>query len=164
MGLSLRKLSAGMTKKATGTGLLLLNTMVGATAGAAASFCNTYAMRYAEINKGIEIFGDEKMTNKLGISKLAAKSAVTETSMSRAIMSSSSVIIPTTLILMLKMIGISPQAQVAKTAVETLCIVTALRVGLPLSVSVFPPISERPSKEMEVEFHSQEKVYFSKGL
>ena len=79
-------------------------------------------------------------------------------------MSSSSVIIPTTLILMLKMIGISPQAQVAKTAVETLCIVTALRVGLPLSVSVFPPISERPSKEMEVEFHSQEKVYFSKGL
>ena len=49
----LRKLTQGMTKTASGKKLLLLNTFVGGTAGACASFCNTFFMRKAEMDKGI---------------------------------------------------------------------------------------------------------------
>ena len=79
VGLGMRKATAGLVKGATGSKLLILNTAVGATAGAAASFCNTYAMRYAEINKGIEVFAEKELKNKLGVSKEAASNAVVET-------------------------------------------------------------------------------------
>lgn len=45
VSVTLRKLTAGLTKTATGSKLLILNAAVGGTAGACASFCNTYFMR-----------------------------------------------------------------------------------------------------------------------
>ena len=158
-------MTAGVTKRSTGTKLLLLNALVGGSAGAAASFCNTMCMRYAEIEKGIDVCEDEELTKRLGISKVCAKSAVIETSMSRSAMSAFSVAIPTSIILSLSMIGISPQGFVMKSILETACIGVALRIGLPLSVSIFPPISEKDtSGEMEEEFKKYKSVYFSKGL
>ena len=62
VGLSLRKLTAGMTKTATGKKLLLLNLLVGASASGCANFCNTICMRYTEIEKGITVYSDENMT------------------------------------------------------------------------------------------------------
>lgn len=53
VAVTLRKMTAKMTATATGKKLLLLNCLVGATAGGCASFCNTMCMRYAEIEKGI---------------------------------------------------------------------------------------------------------------
>ena len=44
----LRLLTANLSKGAKGPRLLLLNTIVNGTAGACASFCNTYMMRRAE--------------------------------------------------------------------------------------------------------------------
>ena len=161
----LRILTAGATKRATGSKLLMLNCMVGATAGGCASFCNTLCMRYAEIEKGIDICEDKELTKKIGISKVCAKNAVIETSMSRSAMSVSSVFIPAALIVMLGGMGIAPQSFVAKSTLEVLCVGTALRIGLPLSVSIFPPISEKEtSGEMEEEFKKYKMVYFSKGL
>jgi hypothetical protein len=61
VAITLRKLTSGITKTATGKKLLLLNTVVGGTAGACASFCNTYFMRMAETKKGIDVFADEKL-------------------------------------------------------------------------------------------------------
>ena len=137
----LRKMTGGMTKTATGTKLLLLNTLVGGTAGACASFCNTYCMRMAETEKGINVYKDEKLEQLAGVSKLAATSAVTETAASRSCMSLSSVGIPAMLIIALKGIGISPQGKVLKNLLEINCVGLALLVGLPGSVSVFPPVS-----------------------
>ena len=105
----LRLLTAGVTKRSSGTKLLLLNTLVGSTAGGCASFCNTLCMRYAEIEKGIDICEDAELKKKIGVSKTCAKSAVIETSLSRSAMSISSVVIPTSIILMLSAVGISPQ-------------------------------------------------------
>jgi hypothetical protein len=61
VAVTLRKLTAGMTKTATGKKLLLLNTLVGGTAGACASFCNTYCMRMAETEKGIDVYQDAEL-------------------------------------------------------------------------------------------------------
>lgn len=68
----LRMATAGATKKATGAKLLMLNCMVGSTAGACASFCNTMCMRYAEIEKGIDVCEDHELKKKIGISKVCA--------------------------------------------------------------------------------------------
>jgi hypothetical protein len=56
VAISLRKLTSNATKTATGRKLLFLNTLVGASAGACASFCNTFFMRKAEMTKGIKVF------------------------------------------------------------------------------------------------------------
>ena len=72
VSLVLRKLTRGLTNNASGIRLLLLNTFVGATAGACANFSNTMMMRMPEVDKGIEVFADEKLTKSLGISKLSA--------------------------------------------------------------------------------------------
>ena len=68
----LRIVTAGATKRATGTRLLALNALVGSTAGGCASFCNTMSMRYAEIEKGIEVCEDAELKKKIGISKVCA--------------------------------------------------------------------------------------------
>lgn len=151
----LRMITAGATRRASGTKLLLLNTLVGSTAGGCASFCNTMCMRYAEIEKGIEICEDGELKKKIGISKACAKSAVIETSLSRSAMSISSVTIPAALILTLGAVGVAPKSFAMKTLLEIICVGSALRVGLPMSVSIFPPISEKVTagdSDIEEEF------------
>uniref|UniRef100_A0A7S3CSB1 Uncharacterized protein n=1 Tax=Strombidium rassoulzadegani TaxID=1082188 RepID=A0A7S3CSB1_9SPIT len=164
VAVTLRKLTAGLSRTATGTKLLLLNTMVGATAGAAASFCNTYFMRKAEMDKGIEICSDPEVSNKIGISKKCAESAVTETAASRSIMSLCCVGIPAVLILSLGAIGIRPKGTVMKNLLEINCVTMGLLYGLPISVAVFPPVSMKKGTEIEEKFHGYDKVYFNKGL
>lgn len=144
VAVTLRKLTAGLTKGAKGPKLLLLNTIVNGTAGGCASFCNTYMMRKAERENGIEVFTDEKLTKKLGISKNAAEQAVIETGMTRGVMSAVNVAIPATMIAMFSLLGIMPQAAVLKSMVDVGCVIAALRVGLPVSQSLFPPVSQMP--------------------
>ena len=79
-------------------------------------------------------------------------------------MSASSVIIPTFFILTLAKIGISPKGKVLKTLVEFNCVIAALLIGFPFSVSIFPPMSIKQGKDLEPEFKSYDKIYFSKGL
>ena len=164
VAVGLRKLTSGMTKTATGTRLLLLNTLVGALAGGTASFCNTYCMRMAEIEKGIDVFSDEALQTKVGVSKIAAESAVTETALSRTGMSINSVCIPAVLILSLAAIGIAPKSKIPKNFLEINIVAFALLVGLPISVALFPPVCEKKGTVLESEFHSHEKIYFNKGL
>lgn len=87
------------------------------------------------------MFSDPELKNLAGVSKGAASNAVIETACSRSIMSVCSVFLPAMLMVSLGMVGIAPQAAVAKTVLDSACIMVALRVGLPISVSVFPPIS-----------------------
>lgn len=141
VAVTLRKLTAGMTATATGKKLLLLNTIVGGTAGGCASFCNTFFMRMAETQKGIDVFKDEELTEKAGVSKKCAESAVIETAMSRSAMSLISVFTPCTMILTLGMMGVRPKSSSIKTLLEVNCIALALLIGLPASVAIFPPVS-----------------------
>lgn len=49
-----------------------MNSLVNLTANATGNFLNTYSMRRTEMQKGIEVFRDEQMTDKVGISKICA--------------------------------------------------------------------------------------------
>lgn len=49
VAMTLRKLTAGMSKTATGSKLILINSFVAAVASSSASYCNTTCMRQAEV-------------------------------------------------------------------------------------------------------------------
>lgn len=164
IALTLRKLTAGMTATATGKKLILLNALVGGTAGGGASFCNTFFMRRAEIEKGITVYEDANTEKEVGISKICANSAVVETALSRSVMSMSSCAIPAGLILGFSAIGFSPTGKIVKTSFDVWCIILALGLGLPLSIAVFPPVSLKRGADLEQEFHKYEDIYFNKGL
>ncbi len=68
----LRYLTRGIAAGATGSKLLLLNTIVGSAAGSCANFCNTFFMRKAEIEKGIQVFEDKELKKPFSISKICA--------------------------------------------------------------------------------------------
>lgn len=68
MALILRKLFANVSKSVTGTKLILVNSVIVALASGTAGFLNTFCMRNVEMTNGIEVFKDEQMTEKLGIS------------------------------------------------------------------------------------------------
>jgi hypothetical protein len=50
VAVTLRKMTANLSKGATGTKLLLLNTLVAGIASGSASFCNTTLMRQKEVD------------------------------------------------------------------------------------------------------------------
>ena len=164
VGVIMRKITAPLMKGATGKKLLLINTGVSAVASATASCCNTAFMRKAEVDKGIQVCSDPKLEVVVGISKDAAYSAVKETALSRSAMSIMSLTIPATMILSLGAIGIRPAGKVGKTTLEVVCIATALQIGLPASISIFPPLSVRKGTDLEKEYHEHEFIYFNKGL
>jgi len=62
VAISLRKMTSGLTKSATGTRLLVLNAFVGSCAAGSASYCNTTSMRQAEITNGIEVFSSPTLS------------------------------------------------------------------------------------------------------
>ena len=164
VSVGMRKATAPLAASATGKKLLLINTVVSAVAGGTASFCNTAFMRKAEVDKGILVFSDIKLENEAGVSKLAAYNAVTETAMSRTAMSLVSVSVPAVLILSFGAVGIRPTGSSTKFLFEVFCIGTALRIGLPFSVSIFPPLSTKKGDQLEAEFHKHDIIYFNKGL
>ena len=104
------------------------------------------------------------MENNAGVSKAAAYSAVKETALSRSAMSITSICVPACIILGLGGIGIRPQGKVTKNVLDVACIALALRIGLPFSVSIFPPLSVKKGTDLEEDFHKNEFIYFNKGL
>lgn len=68
VALALRKLFANVSKNVTGAKLILVNSLVAAMASGSANFMNTMCMRKVEMKNGIEVFRDEQMTERLGVS------------------------------------------------------------------------------------------------
>jgi len=89
---------------------------------------------------------------------------VQETALSRVGMSAMALGLPAVFILILKAIRINPTSPALKTLLEVNCIGLALTIGLPGSVSIFPPISSRKGSDLEKEFSTHNTIYFSKGL
>jgi hypothetical protein len=160
----MRKLTAGMMKGASGNKALILNTLVGGTAVASASFCNTFFMRSAEMEKGIRVFKDEALQTEAGISRKAAELAVIETAMSRSFLGICCIGIPTVVVLTSQALGIRPKGTFTKSVRDIAAVTFALAYGLPISISVFPPVKVVRGTELENDFHSTEQIYFSKGL
>lgn len=136
ISLSLRKLSAGLTKNMKGGTLVLANSLINYVAVASAGFLNSYCMRMGEMSRGIKI--QDVDGNEMGISKKSAEKAVIQTSLSRIILSAPTFIIPGLSMFLLDKVGLIPKSKAPRTVLEIAVISVALYLALPLSVSLFP--------------------------
>ena len=164
MGLTLRKLTASMTKGATGNKLLLMNLFVSVVASGCANFANTLCMRYTEITKGISVYEDKELKKEIGISNKWAETAVYNTALSRVYMSAISLSIPIALMIGASKMGLRPNSKMPKTLFEATMIAYGLYVGLPISCAIFTNVSVKAGKEAEKPFHKYDYIYYSRGM
>ena len=75
VAIALRKMTANLSKGATGSRLLLLNTLVASLASGAASYCNTTFMRQKEVDSGILVYANDSLDpeSQIGVSKICAR-------------------------------------------------------------------------------------------
>lgn len=170
MSLSMRFLTNKMLGGRQGAAVHFARCFTMYMGAATANFVNVHMMRQAEKERGITVtdeFGEE-----MGVSKLAAQSAVMQTASSRYILSMPTFSIPAIGTGLLSGVGLMPQAGILKTIIDvTLCGV-GLGIACPMGSSLFLQKTSLPSEKLEEEFKEKinsrgDKVttfYFNKGL
>jgi hypothetical protein len=133
-----------VTARSTGGKLIMLNALVSTIASGSAGFLNSLSMRGKEMDNGIEVFSDENLTKKVGISKVCAKKAVFETATSRVFLSFSCICTPAMMFYLCEKKHLYPKQPVAKIAFETTIFIFALLGSLPLSIAIFPQTGKLP--------------------
>ena len=98
-------------------------------------------MRKSEINNGIEVYSDEKLTQSAGISRVCAKNAVLETAISRVILTCSCLISPAIMFKALELAKLNPKNPKMKIPYELAVFTIGLGISLPASISIFPQIN-----------------------
>ena len=147
VAISLRMLTSGMIKGASGSKLLVLNTIVSAFAASSAGFCNTTFMRRAEVSTGIDVYTSPNLSSesKIGVSADCASRAVLETAISRVSLASVTICLPTVGILLLNRSAVIKRTLLRspklKLGTDFACVVASLAFGLPLAIGIFPPVS-----------------------
>ena len=170
VALLLRKLFSGVSSRVTGAKLILINSFVSCIAGGTAGFLNTFFMRRVEMNSGIEIYEDEQLTRKLGVSsKECARKAIMETAWSRVFLSFSCLMSPALIFYLVDKAGRTPRAPAARIPYEIMVFIIALMGSLPASIAMFPQNGKLAREGLEAEVreslpHGITTVYYNKGL
>jgi hypothetical protein len=170
MAVLLRKLFSGISSRVSGAKLILINSFVSCIASGTAGFLNTFFMRRVEMNSGIELYEDEMLTKKLGISsKECARKAIFETAWSRVFLSFSCLMSPAFIFYLVEKAGKTPRAPVARIPYEILVFIVALMGSLPASIAMFPQNGKLAREDLEAEVREHlpqgiTTVYYNKGL
>ena len=128
-----------MSSRVTGAKLILINSIIASLAGGTASFLNTFFMRKAEMNQGIDIYTDENLTMKVpSASKECARKAIFETAWSRVFLSISCIMSPALFFFFVEKAGPTPKTPAMRIPYEICVFVLALMGGLPASIAMFP--------------------------
>ena len=162
-----RILPSNLTK---GVGFLV-NGFVSGGASSAAGFCNMLSMRSTEMQKGIKV-KDKTRTELEGVSKIAAKTAVFQSAITRAILSWPVVFLPPLLFLFADLSRLRPRNSGANKVIDTVLLISALSFGLPFSLSFFPPTCTISAQKLETQFQGLKdrngeditELIFNKGL
>eukprot|EP00347_Sterkiella_histriomuscorum_P001656 403371177 len=170
--LALRKLFSPLVKRipAGSPKLIIINSLVASLAGGTASFLNTFCMRQAEMKQGIDIFGDENLTQKIGVSQTCAKKAIIETAFSRVFLAISCLMTPAFIFYAVDKMGRAPRTPALKIPYEISIFLFALMINLPASVAMFPTTGKMKidmidEKELNWEVRKGlNEVYYYKGL
>ena len=89
------------------------------------------------MKNGIEVFTDENLTQKLGISKTCAKKAIIETAFSRVFLAISCLMTPAFIFYAIERMGRTPKGPL-KIPYEISVFLFGLMVNLPASIAIFP--------------------------
>ncbi|CAF4536180.1 unnamed protein product, partial [Rotaria magnacalcarata] len=131
---------------------------------ACASTCNVIFMRYHELNEGIEVVDEQN--NPIGVSKVAAKKALTEMAMTRAFLPVPILSIPPLILLAFEK-NILRRFPRLSLPLNTLACTFSFGLALPISIALFPQRSKVSINELEKEIQArtnQPYVYYNKGL
>ena len=90
------------------------------------------------MENGIEVFRDENLTEKIGVSKVCAKKAIFETAWSRVFLAVSCLTSPAIIFYLIERMGRTPTSRYFKLPYEIGVFVFALMVNLPASIAMFP--------------------------
>lgn len=148
----------------------LIGRLVPFTAVAAANCINIPMMRMKELREGIPIF--DKNGNKLGDSKVAAKSAITQVVLSRIGMASPSMVVPPIIMNHLDKKGLLKKFPIVNAPLQVLLCGLCLTFATPMCCALFPQKSSLSVTSLEPEIQESIKnspdppdtVYFNKGL
>jgi hypothetical protein len=154
----------------TGAKLILINAFVGCIASGTAGFLNTFFMRRVEMNSGIDLYEDEQLTKKLGISsKECARKAILETASSRVFLSFSFMMSPAFIFYLVEKAGRTPRTPATRIPYEIMVFLIALMGSLPASIAMFPQNGKISRNDLEAEVRETlpygiTTVYYNKGL
>lgn len=130
-----------------------------------ASILNVILMRKHELNEGIDVL--DKNGKVIGSSQAAAKSALNEMAVSRAVLSASCMILPATLIATAEKTTMLRRIPKLKTPVNLMICASTFLITLPAANAIFPQISKIDVKVLEPTIQKKTTdtvVYYNRGL
>ncbi|XP_068708837.1 sideroflexin-5-like isoform X2 [Montipora foliosa] len=143
----------------------LLQRLVAYPATATANICNVVLMRNHELFTGIEV--KDKEGHVVGTSKIAARKAVSETTLTRVLLPLPVLVIPPFAMQVLERTKFLMSRPKLYFPVQVLVCVAAFGFGLPLAIALFPQTTQvSPSVlEPEIQMNTKETtLYYNKGL
>ncbi|CAI5443026.1 unnamed protein product [Caenorhabditis angaria] len=165
-------ISAGLTylikksSKLPPTTSLIVQRFVPLPATSLASSLNVICMRYNELQTGIEVY--EKETGKvIGVSKIAAKQAVTDTTLVRAFLPVPLLLLPPCIMPFFERFKWVTKTQVRHIFVNAVVCTLSFAFSLPIALALFPQESALPIDQLEPELRAKttaKELYYNKGL
>jgi hypothetical protein len=122
------------------------------------------------MNSGIDLYEDEQLTKKFGISsKECARKAIFETAWSRVFLSFSCMMSPAFIFYLVEKAGRTPRTPAGRIPYEIGVFLIALMGSLPASIAMFPQNGKVARNDLEDEVRQSlpngiTTVYYNKGL
>jgi tricarboxylate carrier len=144
---------------------ILVQRFIPFPAVALASTCNLVLMRYHELFQGIEVLDGEGRV--VGVSRVAAKKALTETSVTRAIMPAPVLILSPLIMTAFHKTAFLRRYPKFDIPLHALAVGMSFYLALPMAISLFPQTGQ--ISRIKVEEHIQQEcsddvLYYNKGL
>lgn len=130
----------------------ILQAVIPYTAVASAGVSNVAFMRLSELKTGIPVFSDQG--ELMGNSKVAARYALKQTAVTRAVLPIPIVAFPVPCLALLYRIPLFTSSALMKAVAQVSVVTLGVWVGLPAAVALFPQYAELPISQLEEEFRS----------
>ncbi|XP_056327460.1 LOW QUALITY PROTEIN: sideroflexin-5a [Danio aesculapii] len=122
---------------------ILVQRFIPFPAVASANVCNVLLMRHTELSKGISVLDDKG--NVVGTSKLAARHALMETSLTRVVLPMPVLLLPPLVMSLLERLPLLQKRPRLTLPVHSMVCVCAFGLALPVAISLFPQNSQTPA-------------------
>uniref|UniRef100_A0A671NNH5 Sidoreflexin n=1 Tax=Sinocyclocheilus anshuiensis TaxID=1608454 RepID=A0A671NNH5_9TELE len=132
---------------------------------ASANVCNVLLMRHTELSEGICVLDDKG--NVVGTSKLAARHALIETSLTRVVLPMPVLLLPPLIMAMLERLPLLQKCPRLGLPVHSMVCLCAFGLALPVAISLFPQNSQIHVSELEPEIAAATEckiLTYNKGL
>uniref|UniRef100_A0A8C2G580 Sidoreflexin n=1 Tax=Cyprinus carpio TaxID=7962 RepID=A0A8C2G580_CYPCA len=144
---------------------ILVQRFIPFPAVASANVCNVLLMRHTELSEGICVLDDKG--NVVGTSKLAARHALIETSLTRVVLPMPVLLLPPLIMATLERLPLLQKRPCLGLPVHSMVCLCAFGLALPVAISLFPQNSQIHVSELEPEIAAATEckiLTYNKGL